>query len=117
MELQDSTKKVTLFSMNFSGSLIEEKNLFTDNTDNNTVSSSCNDNFGYLESSHSSDVYLDSVNIAEDDDLGNCTNFAEGHDLGKRIASWAIKHKCTRDCTNDLLKIQEEKGHNLPKDR
>ena len=109
--------------MNFSGSLIEEKKLFTDNesslhlTDNNTFTSSCNDNIGYLESSYSSDVYLDSVNIAEDDDLGNCMNFVEGHDLGKRIASWAIKHKCTRDCTNDLLKIQEEKGHNLPKDR
>ena len=109
--------------MNFSGSLIEEKKLVTDNesslhlTDNNTFSSSCNYNFGYLESSHSSDVYLDSVNIAADDDLGNCMNFVEGHDLGERIASWAIKHKCTRDCKNNPLKIQEEKGHNLPKDR
>ena len=43
-------------------------------------------------------------------------NFTESDDLAELLASWAVKHNCTRDCTNDLLKIIREKGHNLPKD-
>ena len=106
--------------MNVSKSLMEEENLFTDNESslslmNNQYSGSHNDDFGYLESPQSSDLDLDSMDIVEGDDLGDCTNF-EGDDLGECIASWAIKHNCTRDCTNDLLKIPREKGHNLSKD-
>ena len=122
MELQDSTKyNVTLSSMNVSGSLIEEEILFTENESslhltNNQFSGSCRDDFGYLESPQSSDLDLYSVDIGESDDLGNCMNFVEGDDLGEYIASWAIKHNCTRDCTNDLLKILREKRYNFPKD-
>ena len=122
MELQDSTKNnVTLSSMNISGSLIEGEILFTENESsfhltNNQFSGSYRDDFGYLESPQSSDLDLYSVDIGEGDDLGNCMNFVEGDDLGEHIASWAIKHNCTRDCTNDLLKILREKGYNLAKD-
>ena len=109
MELQDVTNKnVTVSSMNVSESLIEEKNLFTDNesflhlTDNQS-SGSHNSDFGYLESPQSSG--LDSVDVAEGVD------FVEDDDLGERIASWAVKHNFTRDCTNYLLKIKEFVEH------
>ena len=105
--------------MNVSGSLVEEENLFTDNESSlhltdNQFSGSHNSDFSYLESPQSSDLY--SVDIAEGDDLGDCMNFTESDDLGELLASWAVKHNCTRDCANDLLKIIREKGHNLPKD-
>ena len=108
-ELQESTiKNITVSSMNVSEGLTEE-NLFIDNElslhlTENQLSGSHNNDFGYLESPESSDIDLDSVHTAE------------GDDLGERIASWAIKYNCTRDCTNDLLKILREKGHDLPKD-
>ena len=54
---------------------------------------------------------LRSVDIAEGNDLGDCINFVEDDDLGERIASWAVKHNFTRDCTNYLLKIQEFAEH------
>ena len=94
--------------MNVSEGLTEE-NLFIDNElslhlTENQLSGSHNNDFGYLESPESSDIDLDSVDTAE------------GDDLGERTASWAIKYNCNRDCTNDLLKILREKGHDLPKD-
>ena len=108
-ELQESAiKNITVSSMNVSEGLTEE-NLFIDNElslhlTENQLSGSHNNDFGYLESPESSDIDLDSVDTAE------------GDDLGERIASWAIKYNCTRDCTNDLLKILREKSHDLPKD-
>eukprot|EP00794_Sanderia_malayensis_P012558 gene12558-13844_t len=37
-------------------------------------------------------------------------------DLNSELASWAVKHNCTRACVNDLLTILRSQGHCLPKD-
>ena len=33
-----------------------------------------------------------------------------------KLGAWAVKNSCTRQCTNQLLEILRDEGHELPKD-
>ena len=125
-------KKELLSILNKDSSDENHRNKLTDDPDNINVSMSdtevyTTNKMPYSSAKSSSSAidieYIDSfgndygyIASPQSSDSDSDEYLTDSESLIDHLASWVNKYNCTRDCTNDLLKILRERGDDLPKD-
>ena len=85
-----------------------ENALLSDDFDNDVEPNSSSETSQMSNSSENYDFVFESSDTDVPSD--------NGEEIKSKLAAWAVKHKITRDCLNDLMFILSNEGYELPKD-